>query len=111
VNVKAQKDDPGSLWHAVRQMLSTRKQNRAFGWGDFEWLECGNERIAAYRRRYHEEYIIAVHNLSDAAQTVLIDADGRKSFTDLLSGQRHGSQGEELHLDLGAYQYTWLKSD
>ncbi len=111
VNVRAQRDDPASLLHAIRQMLSARKQNRAFGWGEFEWLECGNERIAAFRRRFHEEYVIAVHNLSDAAQAVLIEADSRKSFTDLLSGQTYGSESNGLRLDLGAYQYLWLQSD
>ncbi len=111
VNVKAQQDDPGSLWHAIRQMLAARKQNRAFGWGEFEWLDCGNERIAAYRRRLREEYVIAVHNLSDAAQTILIDANNRKSFTDMLSGQSYASEGQGLRLNLGPFQYLWLKSD
>ncbi len=65
VNVKNQRQDPGSIWHTIRQMLKTRKQYRSFGVGEIEWVDCRNDRIAAFRRRTKEESILVIHNLND----------------------------------------------
>ena len=48
VNVKFQQGNPYSLWHSVHQMIEVRKEHPAFGRGDFQWIDCANEAIAAY---------------------------------------------------------------
>ncbi len=52
VNVAQQQADPDSLWHAMRHMLSVRKQYRVFGRGTFEFVLPENETILAYWREY-----------------------------------------------------------
>jgi maltose alpha-D-glucosyltransferase/alpha-amylase len=52
VNVKAQRSNPGSLLNTIRHMIAVRKQNEAFGKGQFEWVDFEKEPIAAFQRTY-----------------------------------------------------------
>jgi maltose alpha-D-glucosyltransferase/alpha-amylase len=110
VNVAAQQRDPSSLWHAIRHMLQTRKAHRAFGWGRLDWLDCGNDHIAAYWRRHQEEQILAVHNLSDTNEMLSMEADRLSTWTDLLANRPYSSADGFLRLELAPYEYLWLRN-
>ncbi len=109
VNVTAQQADPGSLWHAMRHMLHVRKQHPAFGWGELAWLDSDVPQIAAYRRWYQGETIIAVHNLDYSAQKVTFKLDQAGPFLDLLTNRRFTLNNKTLALELLPYEYLWLK--
>ncbi len=110
VNTESQRKDPNSLWSTIRHMIAIRKQHRAFGWGDFSWLDCGNEAVAAYERVHQNEQIIVLNNLSDQTQPVKAPLSGRsRALTDLLTGKTFAGHDEKIELDLKPYQYLWLK--
>ncbi len=111
VNVASQQRDPRSLWNAIRQMLHTRKQHRCFGWGELEWLDTGNDRIAAYRRRFQQEDVLAVHNLNESYENVSIRLGGTEPLRDLLGGSTCDLHEGTLQITLEPYQYLWLKRD
>ncbi len=111
VNVAAQQADPSSLWSAMRHMLRVRKEHSAFGRGSLAWVDSSDDRIAAYRRQYREDRILAVHNLSDSPVTFSSAVEGASHFSDLLTGKVFPRAENHLNLDLSPYQYLWLKAD
>ena len=109
VNVKAQRSDPGSPLNTIRHMIAIRKQNEAFGKGQFEWMDLENERIAAFQRTYKGETILAVHNLGDSMQKILLPIKKPvTSMTDLLTGRGFTAEQENIEVELMPYQYLWL---
>ena len=103
VNVAAQQADPTSLFNVIRHMIAVRKQYKAFGWGDFKWLDIGTQTVAAYARSYQGEKVLVLNNLSDEQQAISL-LENEQGYIDLLTNQAvsHGT------LTLQPYQYTWL---
>ncbi len=73
VNVEAQLRSPGSLLAWMRRFIALRKAHPLFGLGSYEPLATGNTAIFAHVRRYEQEVVLCVHNLSRAAQAVALD--------------------------------------
>jgi maltose alpha-D-glucosyltransferase/alpha-amylase len=110
INVQAQRADPASLLHKIREMIRIRRAHPAFGRGDLRFLEQPNPAVLAYLRTYGDETILAVHNLSDAPQAVQLDLKDRARVRpiDLFTGQRLSALGSNLlHLEMKRYQYHW----
>ncbi|PWB70745.1 MAG: hypothetical protein C3F07_15840, partial [Anaerolineales bacterium] len=110
VNVKTQQDDPASMRNFIRHMIAVRKEHHAFGWGEFEWIDCNNNKVAAYRRTYQDETILVFHNLSDTEQQVSYKTKRPiRVRTDLLTQWEFRSKDGMVNLKLKPYQYLWLK--
>jgi len=112
VNVAAQRADPDSLFHVIRQMIAMRKRHAAFGWGRFEWVTCDSTTVAAYARSVGEERLLMVNNLSSSPQSVELTVPDYRLYTpiDLLTDDNLPHvQDERLVLKLEPYQYLWLK--
>ena len=106
VNVQSQRADPDSLWNTIRHMIAVRRNHHEFGRGDFKLRYVDNQSIAAFERAYEDGSILAVHNLSDASQTITLE--NKKSaieLTDLLTNKSFHLQS----VDLEPYQFLWLK--
>lgn len=109
VNVKSQQDNPYSLWHSIRNMIRVRKEHPAFGRGDFQWIDCENEAIAAYVRTYENQVIYVVNNLSAQEQVISIPlSEPSRKLTDLLTGKDYHVTDHALTLKLTPRQYIWL---
>ena len=100
VNVESQINQPGSLWHTIRQMIAVRKKYQCFGRGEFEWVDVGTNAVAAYQRQYENDIMLALHNLGNESVDVRIT----RNAVDVLSGENfpHGM------LSLAPLQYRWL---
>ena len=70
VNVEAQQGNPSSLLWWTKRLIALRKQYRAFGRGSIEFLRPENPTILAFVRRYEDERILVVANLSRFVQYV-----------------------------------------
>jgi maltose alpha-D-glucosyltransferase / alpha-amylase len=70
INVEAQQGDPSSLLNWMRNMIALRKLFRVFGRGTIEFLSPPNRKVLAYIRRYEDQRILCVANLSRFAQPV-----------------------------------------
>jgi hypothetical protein len=74
-----------------------------------EWMDLENERIAAFQRTYKGETILAVHNLGDSMQKILLPIKKPvTSMTDLLTGRGFTAEQENIEVELMPYQYLWL---
>jgi maltose alpha-D-glucosyltransferase/alpha-amylase len=90
-------------------MIRVRKEHPAFGHSRFEWVDCGNEAIAAYKRWYEEENLLIIHNLSSASQQISITLpEASDKVTELLSGTVYGLQDQRLGIELSPRQFLWL---
>jgi maltose alpha-D-glucosyltransferase/alpha-amylase len=109
LNVEKQRQDPASFWNTIRKMIAIRKQHPAFSRGRFEWLDLGNEQIASFKRVYKDETILALHNLSEASQTIVLDQFGSGMFKNVLDEQQFEIKDEKATIELSPSQYLWLK--
>ncbi len=73
INVESQLENPHSLLNWTKRLIALRKQFKAFGRGSLEFLLPSNQRVLAYLRRYEEEIVLVVANLSRFAQPVELD--------------------------------------
>ncbi|HEV7993884.1 MAG TPA: maltose alpha-D-glucosyltransferase [Gemmatimonadaceae bacterium] len=73
VNVEAQETTVTSLLQWIRAIVKLRRRYHAFGRGTFEPLAPENRRVLAFLRRWQDEVILCVNNLSRHAQYAELD--------------------------------------
>ncbi len=111
LNVEAQERSPFSLLNWMKRMVAIRKQHQTFGRGTIEFLEPPNPRILAFIRRYENETILVVANLSRSVQPVELDLsrfDGRTpvEMLDRTDFPRIGTL--PYFVTLGPYGFYWF---
>ena len=78
VNVENQQRNTQSLLWWMKQVLTLRKRWRAFGEGSMEFLYPENRKILAFVRRFEQERILVIANLSRSTQPVELDLSAFK---------------------------------
>ena len=73
VNVENQQNNPDSLFWWMKRTIALRKRFKAFGRGTLEFLQPQNRKVLAFLRRFQNEAILVVANLSHAAQQTQLD--------------------------------------
>jgi maltose alpha-D-glucosyltransferase/alpha-amylase len=73
INVENQQKNLSSLLWWTRRVIAMRKNFRAFSRGSLEFLHPDNSKVLAFLRRYEDETILVVVNLSRFSQAVEID--------------------------------------
>src|SRR5437773_2487626 len=64
INVEAQQNNPNSLLWWIKRLIALRRRFQAFGRGTLDFLHPENRKILAFLRRYEDECILVVANLS-----------------------------------------------
>ena len=111
VNVEAQQDNPHSLLWWMKHVIEQRKQFKAFGRGTLEFLRPSNRKVLAYYRRYQNENILVVANLSRFPQHVELDLAQSKGMTpvEIFGRTEFPPIGDQPYLlTLGALSFYWL---
>jgi maltose alpha-D-glucosyltransferase/alpha-amylase len=96
-------------------MIELRKSHPALGLGDFKWVDAGNDAVAAYTRRYQDEHILVLNNLSDEVQKVCLeDLAGLANYEVLFASAGESvtgfeTEGTHSRLQLSRYAYLWIK--
>jgi len=112
VNVVAQDKQPTSLLRWTRRLIGVRQEYQAFGRGTWEPLDAANRRVLVFIRRYKDEIVLCVNNLSRFAQFVELDL---REFTgrvplELWSKNAFPPIGEWPYLlTLGPHNYLWFR--
>ena len=106
INVASQVRDERSPFHSIRHMMNIRKQHRVFGRGSMEWVITDNPSLPAYTRKYQDESLLIINNLSGTAQTLTLPPDYQAAYVDLLTNTQ---QDTAAGLTLKPYAYLWLK--
>jgi maltose alpha-D-glucosyltransferase/alpha-amylase len=73
VNVAAQDENPNSLLWWMKRLVALRNRYHAFARGTLEILRPDNRKVLTFLRRYEDETILVVVNLSRFTQAVEID--------------------------------------
>ncbi|MBP2323391.1 maltose alpha-D-glucosyltransferase/alpha-amylase [Kibdelosporangium banguiense] len=112
INVESQLNNTSSLLHWTRRMIEVRKQHQAFGLGDFDELGSSNPSVLAYLRRFGDDTVLCVNNLSRFPQPVELDLskyEGRQPV-ELTGGVRFPLIGELSYLlTLPGHGFYWFE--
>jgi maltose alpha-D-glucosyltransferase / alpha-amylase len=112
INVEAQQADPSSLLNWMRNMIALRKLFRMFGRGGIEFLDPSNRKVLAYLRKYGEEQVLCVANLSRFAQPVDLDLsklEGMVPVEMLGYVEFPAIEHRPYRLTLAPYSFLWLE--
>jgi maltose alpha-D-glucosyltransferase/alpha-amylase len=111
VNVETQQDNPHSILRWMKRVIEQRKHYKAFGRGTLEFLTPNNRRVIAFVRRYEDETILFVANLSRFPQHAALDLSQWKgtAAVELFGKGRFPAVGDQPYvITLGAYGYFWF---
>jgi maltose alpha-D-glucosyltransferase/alpha-amylase len=111
LNVEAQQNNPTSLLWWTKRLIALRRDFRAFGRGTLEVLTVSNARILAFLRRFGDETILVVANLSRAVQFVSLDLSAHKGLrpVELFGGAALPPIGDVPYtLTLSGHAFYWL---
>ncbi|CAN5691402.1 maltose alpha-D-glucosyltransferase [soil metagenome] len=112
INVEAQERSLFSLLAWMKRMIVLRRQSRIFGRGSIDFLKAQNRKVLAYVRRYDDETILCVANLSRTAQPVELDLSAFRGMVpvELLGMTEFPRIGElPYFLTIGAYGFYWFR--
>lgn len=111
VNVDAQQNNPNSLLWWMKRMIEQRKQYKAFGRGSIEFLHPDNRKVLAFYRRYENETLLVIANLSRFAQYVELDLSACKGMTpvEMIGRAEFPVISDRPYLmTLGGHSYYWF---
>jgi maltose alpha-D-glucosyltransferase/alpha-amylase len=111
-NVEAQLQNTSSLLHWTRRMVEVRKQNPAFGLGTWEDLGGSNPSVLSFVRRFGDDIVVCVNNLSRFPQPVELDLREFEGYRpiELLGGAEFAAIGEPPYpLTLAGHGFYWLR--
>jgi maltose alpha-D-glucosyltransferase/alpha-amylase len=111
VNVEQQQTSPYSLLWWMKRLIAQRNRYQAFGRGTMEFLHPENRKVLAFIRRYHDETILVVANLSRLVQCFDLDLAAFQGMTpvELSGGTRFPEIGDRPYfLNLGPFAFYWF---
>jgi alpha-glucosidase len=73
VNVASELKDPSSILQVYRSLLALRHQNQALLYGSYVALKENDPNLLSYLRRYKNEAVLVVLNMSSQPQEVSFD--------------------------------------
>ncbi|MEA2626703.1 MAG: maltose alpha-D-glucosyltransferase / alpha-amylase, partial [Candidatus Binatota bacterium] len=111
VNVENQQNNPHSLLWWTKRVISLRKRYKAFGRGSIDFLQPENRKVLAFVRRWQDQKLLVVANLSRFAQHVALDLSAFQGQTllELFGKTRFPVIGDSPYaLTLGAHTFYWF---
>jgi maltose alpha-D-glucosyltransferase / alpha-amylase len=111
INVEAQQGNRQSLLWWMKRLIALRKRFKAFCRGTIEFLDPENYKILAFIRRYEEEQVLVVANLSRFVQYVELDLSSHAGLVplELFGRSAFPSIGKGLYpLALGPHGFYWF---
>jgi TIR domain/Maltogenic Amylase, C-terminal domain len=112
VNVESQQHNPNSLLWWMKRLIALRKRFRAFSRGSLEFLSPNNSKVLAFLRRYQEEIILVVANLSQLTQHAYLDLSefAGQVPTEVVGPSEFPVISERPYiLSLGPHSFFWFK--
>lgn len=112
VNVEMQRRNTSSLFWFMKRMINMRNKHKAFGRGDLTFLNVDNPKVLSFLRRYEEETLLVVVNLSKFAQVAEVPLEGYKGFAlmELMGRNKFPAIGkaETYFFTLGPHTWLWF---
>jgi maltose alpha-D-glucosyltransferase/alpha-amylase len=111
VNVEQQQSSPYSLLWWMKRLIAQRNRYQAFGRGTMEFLQPENRKILAFVRRYQNEIILVVANLSRLVQCFELELSEFHGMTpvELSGGTRFPEISDKPYsLNLSPFAFYWF---
>ncbi len=111
VNVENQLANQHSLLWWTKRLIALRKRYRAFGRGSLEFLQPENRKVLAFVRRYEDETILVVANLSRFVQGVELDLAAYKGMmpVEMFGQVEFPPVGDGAYfITLGPHSFYWF---
>ena len=111
VNVETQQNNPDSLLWWMKRLISLRKRHKSLARGTLEFLNPDNRKVLAFLRRYDDETILVIANLSRRVQHTQLDLHEYTGMRPLeLFGQSEFPAVEEepYFFTLGPHAFYWF---
>ncbi len=111
VNVESQQNNPMSLLWWMKRLISQRKRHKALSRGSIEFLFPENYKVLAFIRRYGQEIILILNNLSRFVQYVELDLSAYHGLVpvELISRNHFPIVGEVPYMiTLGPHSIYWF---
>ena len=112
ISVEAQDRSPDSLLNWMRRLMSVRSAHPAWGRGEIDFLHPHNRKILAFVRRWEDDTLLCVANLSRHPQPAALDLSGYRDMVPLeLSARTPFPRitDAEYHLALPGYGFYWFQ--
>jgi maltose alpha-D-glucosyltransferase/alpha-amylase len=111
INVESQASNPSSLLWFMRRLIRLRNRFKAFGMGTIEFVSSDNSHVLSFIRRYQDENILVVANLSRFCQVVNLQLVKYNNFIpeEVFGGSRFPNITEHPYmLSLGPHNTYWF---
>jgi len=111
INVEIQQSNLSSLLWWMKRAISVRKNYKAFGRGSLEFLSPSNPKVLAFIRKYEDEVILVVANLSRFSQVVEIDLSKFLGYTpiEIISRNKFPVVKDQYYMfTLSGHVYYWF---
>jgi maltose alpha-D-glucosyltransferase/alpha-amylase len=111
VNVENQQKNLSSLLWWTRRVIAMRKNFKAFSRGSLEFLYPENPKVLAFLRRYEDETILVVVNLSRFAQSAELDLSRFAGYVPMEVFSRNPFRPirkSRYVITLGPHAYYWF---
>ncbi|MGB3304951.1 MAG: maltose alpha-D-glucosyltransferase [Thermomicrobiales bacterium] len=112
VNVEAQNRTPTSLLNWMKRMIAVRKRYKAFARGSIQFLHPENLKVLVYFRRWENETLLCVVNLSRFVQYAELDLSEFEGYqpVELIGEIRFPLIGDlPYFLTLGPHSFYWFR--
>lgn len=111
VNVEIQQHNPDSMLWWTKRLLATRKRWPVFGIGTIEFLQPDNRKILAFVRKYEEQCVLVVCNLSRFAEMVELNLSAFQQMVPVEIFSRNAFppiSDKPYLLTLGPHAFYWF---
>ncbi len=111
INVETQQNNPHSLLWWMKHLLQQRKQFQAFGRGTLDFLRPSNRKVLAFYRRYQDQTILVIANLSRFPQQVELDLSAAKGLSpvEIFGRAEFPPIGDQPYaITLGSLGFYWF---
>jgi len=112
INVETQERNLSSMLWWMRRVISVRKRFKAFGRGEMQFLYPQNPKVLAFIRRFEDEIILVVINLSRFSQVAELNLSQYEGYVpeEVFSGNRFPriEAQKPYTLTLSFHDYFWF---
>ena len=111
VNVENHQKNLSSLLWWMRRVIAMRKNFKAFSRGSLEFLYPDNPKVLAFLRRYEDEIVLVIVNLSRFAQSAELDLSRFAGFVPMEVFSRNlfrPIRKSRYVITLGPHAYYWF---
>ncbi|MDP4174902.1 MAG: maltose alpha-D-glucosyltransferase [Bacteroidota bacterium] len=111
INVEVQQRNNTSLLWWMRRAITVRKSYKAFGRGILEFIMPKNPKVLAFLRKYEEEIILVVVNLSRFSQVAELDMSKYSGYTPVEAFSMNlfpVFKDSSYMLTMNPYDYYWF---